>query len=291
MNVKPASPNGTRPSASTPVALIVRALSDLGYRPDKDRAPAVGGTLRLKGAAIWATIELNWSRDGTVTLRSEGRSTRFVPLLDLVGPDDRPEEAVARWSAVEAEITSPSVIVHLAPFRVMAALPGVAAQSLTSAGADGPNGRALVTAVPVTPLETTSLERVARAVADAVRTPALEAYPAVVGADNPLPRRIISSLLDAGIPDPSISALFFLVDHDVLRLRRRLTPSETSKFGVWVKDRLASARGTGWERDYTSVIERIPDLITDAGERANRIMVCPACGQRAEFERDGPGAC
>ena len=191
------------------VALIVRALSDLGYRPDEDRAPAVGGTLRLKGAAIWATIELNWSRDGTVTLRSEGRSTRFIPLLDLVGPDDRLEEAVARWSAVEAEITSPSGDGALAPFRVMAALPGVAAQSLTSAGADGPNGRALVTAVPVTPLETTSLERVARAVADAMRErQGARSYPAVVRADNPLPRRIIRpfSTLDTTLRSPPCSS-------------------------------------------------------------------------------------
>ena len=42
MNVMPALPSGTSAFSLYAVALIVRALSDLGYRPDKDRASGRG---------------------------------------------------------------------------------------------------------------------------------------------------------------------------------------------------------------------------------------------------------
>ncbi|NPD06539.1 hypothetical protein HN031_17830 [Nocardioides sp. zg-1308] len=265
------------------LALIVRALDDLGYRPERDHAPVKGRTLQLNGPATWAAAELTWTEQDTVLLASEGHSTRFIPLIDLVGPADRPEDALARWSAVQAQVTDPSVVVYLAPFRPVSALPGVLAQPLTSAGGDGPNGRTRVSAVPVTPLETTSLERVARAVALAVRAPALEAYPPVVAdVAGPIARRVITSLLDGQISAHPLPSLFFRADQDVLHVRRRLNPGETAALDGWVRDRLASARGTGWERDHTGVIERLPKLIADAGERADRVMSCPACGQRAD---------
>ncbi|GAA0985090.1 hypothetical protein ENKNEFLB_01561 [Nocardioides aquaticus] len=272
------------------LVLIVRALNDLGYRPDADQAPTPGTWTRLSGAATWADAELYRGGDGTVTLRCEGQETRFVPLLDLIGPGDRPEQVLVRWASIEAAVRTPTVIVNLAPFRLAAGLPGAAAMSLTSAGADGQTGRYLATAVPVTPLESTSLERVARAVADAVRTPALDAYPPrVVDGDSGLPRKIISSLVESQIASAPLADLFFRADQDTLCVRRRMVPAEAERLRTWVGSRLRSGRGTGWERDFTDLLERTPDLIAAAGEVADRLMVCPACGQRADIVAMGRG--
>ena len=159
------------------LGLVIRSLGDLRYAPDEDQLPVAGRPITLRGP--WGDATLARGVDGVLTLTSHGQSTRIVPLLDLVGPNDDHPTIAARWTSVAEAVTGRTVVVYLAAFAAIRHLPHDLAIVMSSAGSDALSP-GTATGLPVSPLETTSLERVARAVAEALLAPALLNYPAPI---------------------------------------------------------------------------------------------------------------
>jgi len=269
--------------------LIARALFDLGYEAAEDRMPASGAPFILLGP--WGKAELVRSPDGTMVLSARNTSTRFVPLADVVGPNDDHPEILTRWQSMDDAVKTPTVVLYLAPSQAIRSLPQDAARPMMSAGRDAPSQGLLLTGVPISPLETTSLERVARAVAVAVRSPALLDYPAQVRIDGErVPRRLIDHLLSSGLSRGEPSPLFNRAGVDAITVRRPLTPRELSELDNLVRQLKDRTKSPGWERDFVREIDGLSAAIQEAAESVAPLLTCPLCqtaSHPSEVARDG----
>jgi hypothetical protein len=264
--------------------LVVRALEGLGYRPVDDHLPGDSSSVAVLGP--WGRVVLDRDSTGVLTVRSHGTNTRFVPLLDLLGPDDGPETIAERWRSVHRVSPGSTVVVYLAASDPVRRLPSTLATPLMSAGLDMPKARESTAAVPVSPLETTSLERLARAVAIAVQAPALTAYPITITLPTGrTPRRLIDHLTDGNIAQRGLSPLFHRPDPNQLQLRRPLTPTESAQVDQVVRQLTARTRSTGWERDLTREIADLVNAITAADTAVRPLLTCPLCGFKASTTR------
>lgn len=262
------------------LGLLVRAFTELGYSPDGDTIPTPSHPVTLTGA--WGTATIRKDQAGTLTLESHGIATRFVPLIDLVGPDDDPATVEARWQSVIGAVAKPTVVVHLSASEPLRALPPQLATPLISAAQDGIAGRGDATAIPVSPLETTSLERVARAVATAVMVPALLSYPPAISLDGrPVPRRLIDRVMDLDSPRPGMSPIFHRPTPDELRLRRPLIASESVQLDGLLRELTRRAKAPGWERDMADEIRRLRASLEIAESAVQTFLTCPGCGNEA----------
>jgi hypothetical protein len=270
------------------LGLITRAFHDLEYGPDEDGLPAAGAPVVLRGP--WGKVDLLRNHDGTVVLSSHGMSTRFVPLTDVVGPDDDHPAIVARWGSMET-VRVPTVVLYLAESEAVRKLPSGVAQTMMSAGPDATTPGVLLAGLPVSPLETTSLERVARAVAIALRAPALLDYPAEVRLGGArVPRRLIEHVLGADITQRGLSPLLHRVSPDAIAVRRPLTPSERSALDGIVRQLSGRTKSPGWERDFVREIDGLASSIEEAAESIVPLLTCPLCGAHAvasDVTRDG----
>lgn len=271
------------------LGLVIRALDNLGYEPIEDELPAGGIPLAVHGP--WGNADVLRNRDGSIVLSSHGTSTRFVPLTDLVGPDDDGPAIATRWESVTNTVTVPTVVLYLASSAAIRTLPPQVAHSMMSAGRDGGTGGVLVSGVPVSPLETTSLERVARAVAIAVQSPALQDYPREIRpGGEPVPKRLIGYLLGAERPQRGLSPLFHSAGLDSIAVRRLLTPSERTALSIEVRQLVDRTKSPGWERDFAEAIGQLGLAIEDAAESLAPLFNCPLCRQPAdtsEVRREG----
>lgn len=266
--------------------LLVRAFTELSYSPDGNTIPTPGNPATLSGA--WGTATIRRDDDGTLTVQSHGVTTRFVPMIDLVGPDDEAETVEARWQSVIGAVTKPTVIVHLSASETLRALPPRLATQLMSAAQDDIGGRRDATAVHVSPMETTSLERVARAVATAVMMPALLSYPPSISLDGrAVPRRLTDRLMELGLSRPGMSPIFHRPTPDELHLRRPLIASESDQLAGLLRELSRKARAPGWERDVTDEIRRLPAGIDIAESAVRTFLSCPGCGSEASPEQLG----
>ncbi len=269
--------------------LIVRALFDLGYEAVEDGLPAAGAPSILFGP--WGRADLIRNPDGTLVLSGHNMSTRFVPLADVFGPNDDHPEILTRWQSMNDAVKAPTVVLYLAPSQAVRSLPQDVARPMMSAGRDAKSPGALLAGVPISPLETTSLERVARAVAVAVQSPALLDYPAEVriGGER-VPRRLIDHLLSSELSRGEPSPLFNRVGVDAIAVRRPLTPRERSELDNLVRQLKDRTKAPGWERDFVREIDRLSAAIQEAAESVAPLLTCPLCQTAAhpsEVTRDG----
>lgn len=271
------------------LGLLIRSLGQLRYEPADDRLPSVGIPLIVQGP--WGEAEVLLNDDGSIVLSSHGSSTRFVPLIDVIGPGDEHAAIVTRWASIMDAVTTPTVVLHLTASAAVEELPPTVAREMTSAGPDGATGGALATGVPVSPLETTSLERIARAVALAIQSPALQDFPREVrlGSER-VPRRLIAHLLDSDPTQRGLSPLFHSVASDTIAVRRPLTPSEQTAFNGVVRQLTERTKSPGWEKDAAGAIGEISSAVKEATESLVPLLTCPLCPQAAgtsEVKRDG----
>jgi hypothetical protein len=226
-----------------------------------------------------------------MVLSAHSTSTRFVPLADVVGPNDDHPEILTRWQSMDDAVKAPTVVLYLAPSQAIRSLPQDAARPMMSAGRDAPSQGLLLTGVPISPLETTSLERVARAVAVAVQSPALLDYPAQVRIDGErVPRRLIDHLLSSGLSRGEPSPLFNRAGVDALTVRRPLTPRELSELDNLVRQLKDRTKSPGWERDFVREIDGLSAAIQEAAESVASLLTCPLCqtaSHPSEVARDG----
>ena len=268
------------------LGLVVRALDDLGYVPDEDEIPVGHQPLMLHGK--WGDVTFARTPDGVITLASRGISTRFIPLLDAVGPGDDHPKVADRWSSLVDVVKVPSVVVYLAASGAIRSLPQHLAASMMSSGRDSASRGDLLAGVPVSPLETTSLERVARAVAIAVQAPALLDYPATVQLHGDrVPRRLIDHLIYLDPTQTGLSPLFHRAETDAITVRRPLTASERSKLEVVIRQLSDRTKSPGWERDLVGEINLLGGAIEDAADSLAGILTCPLCGATADPTRVG----
>ncbi|WP_159599061.1 hypothetical protein [Agromyces humi] len=271
------------------LGLVVRGLRNLGYAPLEQRLPAPGGHVDLSGT--WGTATLHRRLDGVLELTSQGVTTRFVPLLDLVGPDDDALAVALRWSELRDIVDRKTVVVYLGASTAIRAHPNrTLAAALSSAVDDGLEQGGHLTGIPVSPLETTSLERVARGVALAVLTPPLMAYPPALNvADSALPQRIVDHLAAANIGESGAPSVFHQ-SGKTLRLRRPLVAAEQARLTGVVGDLTAATRSTGWQRDLGPSISLLQAAFDSASTQLAPLLGCPVCSAVAEprqFTRDG----
>ncbi len=271
------------------LGLFARALDSLGYAPTTDTLPAFGGTIELSG--VWGTVSLCRASDGVLTLESQGVPTRFVPLLDMVAPDDDHSFIAKRWSDLSTEVDRATVVVYLASATSIRSMPSTKiAAKMCSAMDDSQTPEFHLTGTPVSPLEITSLERIARAVGLAVRAPALAAYPPILNLESvPMPSRLVAHLETADIGDPSLSPLFHRVGNS-LALRRSLTTSERTRLDTVIRALTDATRGSGWQRDHGHHIARVSDSFDRATLLLDASLTCPACTVPADtrqLQRDG----
>lgn len=260
--------------------LIVRALVDLRYKPVGVGTVASGAPIFLHGP--WGRADLVRNDDGTAVLSSHNVSTRFVPLVDVVGPDDDHSETLNRWRSMVDAVKVPTVVLYLAASEAIRTLPREVAHPMMSAGRDATSDGALLAGAPVSPLETTSLERVARAVAVAVQSPALLDYPVQVriGGER-VPRRLIDHVLSSELSRGEPSPLFDRVGVDAIALRRPMTPRERVKLDNLVRKLTDRTKAPGWERDFVREIGGLSAAIHEAEEAVAPLLTCPLCGGRA----------
>ena len=263
------------------LGLVARALADLGYTPPADRLPGPGETVELEGS--WGKVLLGRGTDGVLTISCHGSMTRIVPLLDVIGPQDEPAAAGQRWAELGEAIGCPTVVVFLASAgEVRAIADQQPAAAMISACDDSLEPGTGLTGIPVSPLETTSLERIARGVALAVRIPPLMAYPRrVTPGDERMPRRLVEHLYSAVTSEPGLSPLFHRVDND-LRLRRPLVAAERERLEGVVRGLATAARGSGWERDYVTPISFLIGSFDSAVEALLPLLTCPVCSEPSE---------
>lgn len=266
------------------LGLVVRALDSLGYKTTAGELPAPGGTVELSG--LWGIVSLSRASDGVLTLRCRGSSTRFVPLLDMVAPDDDHELMSKRWTDLATEVDQATVIVYLAAATSIRDLPNLElAAAMCSAMDDSQTPGPHLTGVPVSPLEITSLERIARAVGLVVRIPVLAAYPPLLRlGSEPMPVRLVDHLEAAGIADPNLSPLLHRTGNE-LSLRRSLTLGERTRLDNVVRSLTDAVRGTGWQRDYGHHISKILDSFERAAVLVDALLGCPVCSVRADTRR------
>ncbi|MDB4872741.1 MAG: hypothetical protein JWL97_3745, partial [Gemmatimonadales bacterium] len=260
------------------LGLVVRALNDLGYAPGSDSLPGLGEQIELEGA--WGTVHLRRESDGVITLDCRGSLTRIVPLLDAVGPNDDHGMMGRRWAELKDAAHVPTVVVYLAAATSIRNNPDQElAEAMISAKDDAVAAGTLLSGVPVSPLETTSLERVARGVSLAVRIPPLMAYPpALTVSDSPMPLRIVAHLASADISQSNLSPLFDRVDNE-LRLRRPLTLSEQTKLDAVIAELAGGVRGSGWQRDFG---DHISQLRASFEASLGPLLTCPVCSVPSE---------
>lgn len=271
------------------LGLVIRSLGQLGYEPADDDLPAAGMPIVLHG--LWGEAELLRNADGTIVLSCHGVPTRFVPLSDVVGPDDDQSAVVARWESITETVEAPTVVLHLTASAAVSELLPPVAREMTSAGPDGATGGAVATGVPVSPLETTSLERVARAVALALQSPALQDYPREVrlGGER-VPSRLIAHLLSSDPTQRGLSPLFYSGGPDTLAVRRPLTPGERTAFNGVVRQLADRTKSPGWERDFVWAIGELGSAVEAAADFLGPLLTCPLCRQPAdtsELKREG----
>lgn len=266
--------------------LVARALHGHGYSPAEDPIPVQDGPVTLHGR--WGSATLERQPDGVIVLTRGTRGTRFVPLLDMIGSNDEHSAIADRWSALErAGATARTVVVYLASSGYVRRLPRALAIVMSSASLDSPQPSQL-TGVPVSPLETTSLERVARAVGMTVLTEALLDYPQrLLPMGERMPRRLISHLDAADITQAGLSPLFFRRGEDELFLRRPLTASESVALEAAVGTLRDRTKSPGWERDLTREIESLAEYVQAAAHSVAMLLTCPLCGTRAEPSQVG----
>lgn len=270
------------------LGLVVRALNDLGYSPATDSLPELGEKVALVGS--WGSAELLRGNDGVLTLSCLGSNTRIVPLIDAVGPNDDHGVMGERWAELEAAAGEPTLVVYLAGAADIRNNPDqTLAAAMTSAHDDALVARGHLVGVPASPLETTSLERVARGVSVALRLPPLLAYPPEISAsEGPMPARIAAHLASAGLSQPAMPPLF--TGETRLRLRRPLTPTEQTRVDAVVAELSAAVRGSGWQRDYGSYIAGLQASFERATSSVLPLLTCPVCSQQAEsrsVQREG----
>jgi len=216
-----------------------------------------------------------------IVLSSHGHSTRLIPLLDVVAPDDDPAAVADRWGSLAGAVEEPSVVVYLAASKAVRELPLSLATSMMSAGPDVADRGALLAGVPVSPLETTSLERLARAVAIAVRAPALLDYPVPVQIwGDPAPRRLIEHLIRLDLTPPGHSPLLHVAD--TITVRRPLTETERSRLRAEIQRLVGKTKAPGWERDLIAEIGSLGDAIDEAVHEVGMLLNCPLCGTAAD---------
>ena len=263
------------------LGLIVRALKNLGYEPVEDALPVSGRSFALQGP--WGRADLVRDQDGTVLLTSHGRGTRFVPLVDVVGPDDDPTTTAARWRSMTDAVGTLTVVLYLASSEIIRSFPPDVAHPMMSAGRDAMAIGALLAGVPVSPLETTSLERVARAVAMAVQAPALLDYPAEVRLEGErLPRRLIDHLFTADLSQRGLSPLLDRSSVDAIAVRRPLTSLEQSSLDNLVRQLEDRTKASGWERDLLREIAGLAAAIEEAVDSITPLLTCPVCRTTAD---------
>ena len=257
------------------LGLVVRSLNDLGYAPSKDEMPTGNTPAALHGP--WGEVTFTRTPAGVIVLTSHGHSTRLIPLLDVVAPDDDPAAVADRWGSLAGAVEDPSVVVYLAASGAVRELPLSLATSMMSAGPDVADSGALLAGVPVSPLETTSLERVARAVAIAVRAPTLMDYPVPVQLrGDRVPRRLIEHLTRLDLTSPEHNPLFHVAG--TITVRRPLTTTERSRLEAEIQRLVGRTKAPGWERDLVAEIGSLGGAIDEAAHAAGMLLSCPLCG-------------
>jgi hypothetical protein len=266
------------------VALLVQALGYLDFIPEADNFTEGGDATAFRGPWTRATVTVQ--DDGVIVIESHGCRTRVVPLLDLVGPDDSDGTVGMRWVSAVSGMNDSTVVVYTAPSHRLRQLHDVRiAAKLTSSGPDGwiPS---VGTAVPVSPYETTSLERVARALALAIMLPALEDYPIPLAlGERRIPRRLLDELANANLADSGLSPMFHRMSADQLGIRRPLTRSETSRFTGFVRSLSERTRRPGWERDISADIALLESDMMAATSAVEDLLTCPSCHRKADATR------
>lgn len=267
------------------LGLIVRALEGHAYRPVEDRIPSSDAAVTIHGR--WGSATLERSGDGVIVLRRGAHATRFVPLLDVMAPEDDSASVGQRWTSIAGLAGPPTVVVYLAASADVRRLPSPVATPMSSAGPDSPEPSP-VTGVPVSPLETTSLERISRAVGLALMVDALLDYPRRIHiAGERLPRRLVGQLDAANITQPGLSDLFHRRGSDEIFLRRPLTASESARFETTRRSLLDRTRSPGWERDVAREIDALDAAIRAASSAVAELLCCPLCGTVADPTRVG----
>lgn len=266
--------------------LIIRALDELGYSPDEDELPGEHGPVTVRGP--WGAVDFAREPDGVIVLTSHHQRTRFVPLLDLVGPNDEPRTIARRWASVVDAAKGWTVVVHLTAGEAIRRLPHELASAMSSAGRDGVNPEQTVTGLPVSPLETTGLERVARAVAIAVQAPALLDYPRTIPPSGArMPGRLVDYMLDADIAQPGLSPLFHCPGKGEIAIRRPLTGSESTKLNAAIRRLSDRTKSPGWERDLITEIQSLRSAVESAAASTAGLLTCPLCATPGDTTRVG----
>jgi hypothetical protein len=213
-------------------------------------------------------------------------------LLPAQGPPGRRgARAGGPPGALAAAAEVPTVVVYLAASKAIEELPLNLAAAMMSAGRDSADRDACLTGIPVSPLETTSLERVARAVSIALLQPALTAYPAEIRlGDGRVPERLINEILIAVPAQAGHSPLFHRPVDGSLMMRRPLTAAERMKLEGAIRQLTVKTSSPGWERDLTAEINLLGTAIESAADSLTGLLTCPLCQASAdtrEVDRDG----
>ncbi|TYB39719.1 hypothetical protein FXF50_04900 [Micromonospora sp. AP08] len=267
------------------MGLIARSLDNLACVPTAGQISLPDQPASLDGP--WGPVTIHREHTGVTIVESAGVRTRFVPLLDLLSPDADESEIRERWRSLSSASVGPTVVVFLASSEhVRGLVPDLSLPALSS-GPDGQHGRSTLVGVPVSPLETTSLERVARAVSIATLEPALAAYPPEIRLPHgKLPRRLIDYLWESKIAQEGLPPLLDRPGLDHICMRRPLTTIEQTRLDsvLSVLEQQATAR-RGWERDIATAITQLREALETAAEQVRGLLRCPGCGVAAGPEQ------
>ncbi|MET7423600.1 hypothetical protein [Dactylosporangium sp. NPDC005555] len=266
------------------MGLIARSLHDLACNPRADQAPSPGRPTTLDGP--WGQVTVHREHTGVTIVESAGVQTRFVPLLDLISPDADEAEIRERWQSLPSTSADSTVVVYLASSEHLRQQVSDLSLPVLSSGPDGQNRRATLVGVPVSPLETTSLERVARAVSIAALQPALGSYPPEIRSPHGgLPRRLIDHIETSKLAEANLPSLFHRPGLDDIRLRRPLSAVERARLDGVLDALSRRTRAPGWVRDVAGEIAQLRKAFETAEAQLRLVLRCPVCGTVAGPEQ------
>jgi len=253
------------------LTLVARALGNFGFEPRAEQRLGDEG-VRFDLAGARGSVQLSYRRSEGIVVRIAGETLRFVPLaVSLPGASERQPDAggahaCRRLDALlgAARAGTPTgtatVLLHLGRREDREELPACAPSSHDPEACLA--GRE-VCAVPATPSDLLSLERVERLLRR-------RWFFAMTGA---LPPRVTTTqaILDAL---PSMSAL--AREGADITVLRALAPDEHVALTTWAQLRAQYLVAAG-DRSAAADVNALPDRIAAAALLWDHLLPCPVC--------------
>jgi len=221
-------------------------------------------------------------------VRSYDTSTRIVPLMDMVGGEDDYPQISRRWASLgkpDSQLDTKILVVYLGDSELIRNNPHLGcAIAMSSTGPDSIDGELQYVGVPVSPLEISSLERVARGMRIAIANPVLHSYPPRLSiGENRVPLSVVEKFKSIAQDSLTFSPLWFLSMNEI-RLRRPPTELERRQITDLIDTFDAASNNSSRNREREAGESLLMASFKSAEDLVTGLMICPVCFEKSDLK-------